>query len=103
MGNDGWTFLAGIAEAALSLKLAEKGIPFSWGCGNPNCDGTFTMVSHSSRPLVCPKCGQEIDWTGIATRKVKTCPVCGQQRNAWDTYCPYHVPPVELTERDEVF
>jgi len=101
MGSDGWTFLAGIAEVALNAKLAKEGIPFSWGCGNPNCSGTFSMISHTARPLVCPKCGAEIDWTGIATKKVKVCPKCGKKGNDWDAFCPDHVPAVALKEMEE--
>lgn len=101
MGNDGWTFLAGVAEVALQLKLAAEGVPPTYGCGKPGCTGTFVLISKTERPIVCPKCGVEIDWTGIATKKVKRCPSCGRVGNDWDSFCKFHVPAIALSEKDE--
>ena len=102
MGNDGWTFLAGVAEVALKLNLAEQGVPPTFGCGNPNCTGTLAMTSHASRPLVCSQCGSEINWTGIATKKVVVCPTCGRKGEDWNKFCPFHNPAVALHEVDEI-
>jgi len=101
MGNDGWTLLTGLAEIALKVKLAGEGIPPTYGCGKKGCTGAFVLISKTERPLVCPKCGSEIDWAGIATKKVKRCPKCGKVGSEWESFCKYHVPAIALKENEE--
>jgi DNA-directed RNA polymerase subunit RPC12/RpoP len=101
MGSPGWTLLTGIVEGALTVKLAQQGVPLTYSCGKPSCSGSFNLVSKVDRPLVCSECGSEIDWTGIATRKVKVCPKCGKKGNDWDTFCKFHVPAVALKVVEE--
>jgi hypothetical protein len=101
MGSNGWTLVAGLVEFAGNLALTEKGIPPTYSCGKRGCTGTFSTMSKSERPLVCPKCGSEIDWIGIATKKVKRCPVCHKAGSDLDIYCKYHVPGVPLKEYEE--
>lgn len=101
MGNDFWTLLAVAGAFTLEIKSAQKGNPPIYGCGKPECTGAFALISKTERPLVCPKCGSEIDWTGIATKKVKRCPTCGKMGGQLDSYCKFHVPSVALKEVDE--
>lgn len=101
MGSAGWTLVTGIVEGALKVKLAQRGIPLTYSCGKPGCGGSFNLVSKADRPLACPECGSEIDWTGIATKKVKRCPQCHKLGNDFDKYCKFHVPAVPLQEVEE--
>lgn len=101
MGSPGWTFLTGLAEVALNVKLAQEGVPLTYSCGKPGCNGSFNLVPKINRPLVCPECGSEIDWTGIATKKVKRCPTCHRLGNDFDKYCKFHAPAVPLQEVEE--
>ena len=90
------TFVTFFCEAALTIDMAKKGIPWTFHCGKPRCSGTFGLVSTENRPRVCPVCGSEIDWSGILTREVKRCPKCGALGNERDTFCKYHVPAEQL-------
>lgn len=101
MGSPGWTLLTGIVEGAVNLGLAQQGGPLIYNCGKPGCSGSFNLVSKANRPLVCPECGSEINWTGIATRKVKRCPQCHKIGGDFDKYCKFHVPAVLLQEVEE--
>ena len=101
MGSPGWTLLTGIAEGALNVKLAQQGAPLAFSCGKPSCSGSFNLVSKVNRPLVCPECGSEIDWTGIVTKKVKRCPKCARIGSDFDKYCKFHVPAIALQEAEE--
>jgi len=99
--NWGATLAAGVFEIWVASQSAKAGIPPLYSCGNPKCNGTFTITSMDSRPLVCQKCGAEIDWTGIATKKVKRCPKCKRVGNFDDVYCAHHMPAVALEEVEE--
>ena len=33
-------------------------------CGNPDCGTLIIFHSNESRPIVCIRCGSEIDWEG---------------------------------------
>jgi hypothetical protein len=92
--------ITGILETALNLGTAYYGGYVAYSCGNPKCNGTFILASRTRRPLVCPKCGEEIDWVGIATRKIKICPQCNSEYHLDDNYCPYHLPKVGLVEKE---
>lgn len=94
------TVISGILETALNLGSVYYGGYVTYGCGNPECSGTFTLTSRTKIPLVCPKCGEEIDWVGIATRKIKVCPQCNREHSLDDNYCPYHLPKVALVEKE---
>lgn len=98
--NWGIALLAGVLETWMGATNFKAGAGLVFSCGNPKCGGSFALVSGAKRPLVCPKCGQEIDWTGIATRKVKRCPECKRLGKSDDIYCSYHVPPVALREEE---
>jgi hypothetical protein len=95
-GDNLLTFISLFGEAYLTVEMAKKGIPWRFYCGKPGCKGSFPLPSVNTRPLVCPVCGSEIDWTGIATRLVSHCPECGAIGNDHDTFCKYHVPAVRL-------
>jgi len=94
------TALSGILETAFYLQNAYGGV-LNYSCGNPKCGNAFVpFKSTAQRPLVCPKCGEEINWEGIATRKVKVCPQCKYEYSLSVNYCPYHVPKVALVEKE---
>jgi len=101
MGSPGWAIVTGILEGAVNVGLAQQGVPPTYSCGKPSCGGSFSLVSKVNRPLVCPKCGSEIDWTGIATKKVKRCPKCHKIGSDFDKFCKFHVPAVALEEIEE--
>ena len=100
LGDPGATLISGIFELALSLGTAYYGGFVTYSCGNPECSGTFTLTSRTKRPLVCHKCGEEIDWVGIVTRKIKICPQCNREYRLDDNYCLYHLPRVALVEKE---
>lgn len=99
--NDNLTAMSGILETIGFLGNAYYNRSLIYSCGNPLCNQTFEpFTSHSDRPLVCPRCGEEVDWTGIGTRKAKVCPRCKHEYSLNDKYCPYHLPRVALEEKE---
>ena len=49
---------------------------------------------------MCKQCGEEIDWEGELIRRLKVCPVCNEEYEISDSFCYFHVPKVELKERE---
>jgi len=94
------TVISGILETALQIGTAYYGGYVTYSCGNPKCGGTFTLTSRAKRPLICRKCGEEIDWKDIATKIIRICPKCNTEYSLDDNYCPYHVPKVALVEKE---
>jgi predicted amidophosphoribosyltransferase len=92
--------VSGILEGVLNFASAHYGSVITYSCGNPDCNAAITFSSKSKRPLVCSKCGEEIDWVGIATKMIKICPECNQQFGIDERYCPYHLPKVALIEKE---
>lgn len=98
--NPTLTALSGVLETAFFLGSAYHG-RLVYSCGNPRCGYAFEPFrSIRDRPLVCRKCGEEIDWEGIATRRIKICPKCSHEYSLDDSYCPYHIPKVGLVEKE---
>lgn len=94
-GKIDWTILAGVAEFLLNTGTSRYYGSDLYHCGNPKCTSTFFQSC-----LVCPKCGEEIDWEGITVRRIKICPKCSLQFSKEINYCPYHVPKIQLVEKD---
>jgi hypothetical protein len=95
------TALSGILETAFFLGNAYYNRSLIYSCGNPQCNQTFEpFTSHADRPLVCPRRGEEVDWSGIVTRKAKVCPRCNREYSLSDKYCSYHLPRVALEEKE---
>jgi hypothetical protein len=69
-------------------------------CGNPACQGLIMFHKKGKRPVVCKQCGEEIDWEGEFIRRLKLCPVCNEEYEISDSFCYFHVPKVELKERE---
>jgi ribosomal protein L37E len=66
-------------------------------CGN--CDDLITCPFKSNRPKRCSKCGWDIDWLGIYTRKIIICPNCGEQDfEPDDKFCDVCPEPVRLKQ-----
>lgn len=99
--NPNLTAISKILETVAFLGTAYYGGCLTYSCGNPECGKAFKpFKSNAERPLVCLRCGEEIDWEGIATRKIKICPQCNREYSIDDNYCPYHIPKVELVEKE---
>ncbi len=93
---------AAIFVGALEILPTLVGISsgtVTYNCGNPRCNGLIAISSNAKRPVVCKKCGEEIDWVGIETRIAKVCPTCNKELAEEDNFCPYHVPKVELIKK----
>ena len=69
-------------------------------CGNPVCQGLIIFHKKGKRPVVCKQCGEEIDWEGEFIKRLKLCPVCNEEYEISDSFCYFHVPKVELKERE---
>lgn len=68
-------------------------------CGNPNCGTTITFVPNEPQPIVCIRCGAMIDWDDFVIT-VGACPVCYREFNLNSNYCPFHIPPIPLLEKN---
>jgi DNA-directed RNA polymerase subunit RPC12/RpoP len=101
LNNPTATAISGILETALHIGTRYYTGNRIYSCGNPRCNKAFEpFISNAERPLVCPQCGEEIDWEGIATRKIKVCPQCRREYDLYINYCPYHIPKVALKEEE---
>lgn len=69
-------------------------------CGNPDCGHPIVYEIAGPRPSVCSKCGQSIDWVGIATALIIACPSCNRTYGSDDVFCLYHEPAVRLVTRE---
>jgi len=86
------------------LKMLE-GLEHSLGkhtyvCGNPNCGALIIFHSNEVRPIVCIRCGSDIDWEGKYITRIKVCPKCNKEYDTSANYCAFHTPPISLIERE---
>ena len=91
---------AGVIEFLLALGGAYYTGGVTYSCGNPRCDEVIYVRRDEERPLVCSRCGEEIDWAGIKTRIIKVCPTCNKQYDEEANFCPYHIPKVALVPKE---
>jgi DNA-directed RNA polymerase subunit RPC12/RpoP len=69
-------------------------------CGNPDCGTLIIFHTKEPRPIVCHRCGSEIDWEGEYITTIRICPKCNKEYDTTANYCPYHTPPVSLIEKE---
>ncbi|HEX9317301.1 MAG TPA: hypothetical protein VF884_00025 [Nitrososphaeraceae archaeon] len=69
-------------------------------CGNPDCGTLIIFHSNEPRPVICHKCGLEIDWEGEYLTRIRVCPRCNKEYDAIANYCSYHYPSVQLIEKE---
>ena len=90
------------------IKLLESligGVEQSLGkrtylCGNPDCGTLIVFHSNEPRPLVCHKCGVEIDWEGEYITRIRICPKCNKEYESNSNFCSLHLPPERLIEKE---
>jgi hypothetical protein len=68
-------------------------------CGNPDCGTLIIFHSNDPRPVVCLRCGSEIDWEGEYISRIKVCPKCNREYDSTANYCQSHLPPISLIEK----
>lgn len=71
----------------------------SYLCGNPDCGTLIVFHTNEPRPIVCHRCGAEIDWEGEYITRIKICPKCNNEYDTNANYCQFHSPPVSLIEK----
>jgi hypothetical protein len=86
------------------LDSIVKGLEGSLGkrtylCGNPDCGTLIIFHTSGARPVVCHRCGAEIDWEGEYITRIKICPKCNNEYDTNANYCQFHLPPVSLIEK----
>jgi len=69
-------------------------------CGNPDCGTLIIFHSNERRPVICLRCGNEIDWEGEYITRIKVCPKCNKEYDTNANYCQYHFPQVSLIEKE---
>jgi predicted amidophosphoribosyltransferase len=69
-------------------------------CGNPDCGTLIIFHTKEPRPIVCLRCGSEIDWEGEYITTIRICPKCNKEYDVTANYCPFHSPPVSLIEKE---
>jgi hypothetical protein len=72
----------------------------SYLCGNPECGTLIIFHTNEPRPIVCHRCGSELDWEGEYITKIRLCPKCHKEYDTTANYCPFHSPPVSLIEKE---
>ena len=87
------------------LDSLVSGLEQSFGkrtylCGNLDCGALIIVHSKESRPIVCIRCGSEIDWEGKYINRIKVCPKCNKEYDTNANYCAFHTPPISLIERE---
>ncbi len=68
-------------------------------CGNPDCRTLIIFHTNEERPVVCTRCGIEIDWEGEYISRIKVCPKCNKEYDITSNYCQFHSPPISLMEK----
>jgi predicted RNA-binding Zn-ribbon protein involved in translation (DUF1610 family) len=68
-------------------------------CGNPDCGTLIIFHSNEQRPVVCTRCGIEIDWEGEYITRIKVCPKCNKEYDITSNYCQFHSPTISLMEK----
>jgi hypothetical protein len=72
----------------------------SYLCGNPDCGTLIIFHTNEPRPIVCHRCGSELDWEGEYITTIRICPKCNKEYDTTANYCPFHSPPVLLIEKE---
>src|SRR6266498_2502612 len=67
-------------------------------CGNPDCGTLIVFHRNEPRPVVCHRCGVEIDWEGEYLTRIRICPKCNKEYESNSNFCSLHLPPVTLIE-----
>jgi predicted RNA-binding Zn-ribbon protein involved in translation (DUF1610 family) len=88
-----------------TLDSVVSGLEHSFGkrtylCGNPDCGALIIVHSNESRPIVCIRCGSDIDWEGKYINRIKVCPTCNKEYDINSNYCAFHTPHISLIERE---
>ena len=68
-------------------------------CDNPECGELITFYANEPRPIICARCGRDIQWESHPM-SVGSCPVCSTEYDINTYYCPLHYPPVLLIEKN---
>jgi len=87
------------------LESIVSGLEQSMGkrtylCGNPECGALIIFHSKEPRPVICLKCGTEIDWEGEYVTRIKVCPKCHEEYDSYANFCSHHSPAVTLVEKE---
>ncbi len=90
------------------LKMLESivnGLEGSFGkrtyiCGNPDCGTVIIFHTNEPLPVVCHRCGSEIDWEGEYVSRIRICPKCNKEYDINRNFCPFHSPAVSLIEKE---
>jgi predicted RNA-binding Zn-ribbon protein involved in translation (DUF1610 family) len=87
------------------LESIVSGLEQSMGkrtflCGDPECGALIIVHSNEPRPVVCLKCGSEIDWEGEYITRIKVCPKCNEEYDSYANFCSHHSPAVSLFEKE---
>ena len=87
------------------LDSIVKGLEGSLGkrtylCGNPDCGTLITFHTSEARPIVCHRCGVDIDWEGEYVTTISVCPECNKEYDTNANYCQFHSPPVSLVRKE---
>jgi hypothetical protein len=69
-------------------------------CGNPDCGTLIIFHTSEARPVVCHRCGAEIDWEGEYFTTVSVCPKCNKEYDTNANFCQFHSPPVSLIHKE---
>jgi hypothetical protein len=69
-------------------------------CDNPEYGELITFYANEPCPLVCARCGRDIQWES-QPMSVGSCPVCSTEYNINTYNCSLHSPPVLLIEKDK--
>lgn len=72
----------------------------SYLCGNPDCGTLIIFHTNEPRPVVCHRCGNEIDWEGEYITRIRICPTCNKEYDTNANCCSFHSPPVPLIEKE---
>jgi len=70
-------------------------------CGNPDCGTLIIFHTSGARPVICHRCGAEIDWEGEYVTRIKICPKCNNEYDTNPNYCQFHSPP-HITGRERI-
>ena len=82
--------------SGLEVSLGKR----TYICGNPDCGTLITFHNNETRPVVCHRCGAEIDWEGEYIITIRVCPKCNKEYDTTANYCSFHSPHVSLIEKE---
>ena len=68
-------------------------------CDNPECGQLITFYANEQRPIVCARCGRDIQWENHPIELGS--PICNSEYDINSYYCPLHYPPVLLIEKNK--